>query len=132
MKLIEFAEQTVVIAKNQPEYEPLPAHVFEGDRQGRIACCWKLTWWERLQVLWSGLVWHQVLTFGRALQPQLLTVEKPDMRSAWERWRDALVALAEGQDLVWLLSDLEDHKECFEIGMSPDRCFEELKVDAMR
>jgi len=28
MKLIEFKEQTVVIAKDQPEYMPLPAHQF--------------------------------------------------------------------------------------------------------
>lgn len=79
MKLIEFPEQTVVIAKDQPEYEPLPAHVFH-DATGRIACCWRLTWRERFKLLFTGLIWHQVLTFGHALQPQLLTVEKPDMK----------------------------------------------------
>ena len=26
MKIIEFPEQTLVIAKDQPEYQPLPAH----------------------------------------------------------------------------------------------------------
>ena len=41
MRPIEFAEQTVVIAKHQPEYMTLPAHVFEGDSRGRIACCWQ-------------------------------------------------------------------------------------------
>ena len=80
MKLIEFPEQTLVIAKNQPEYMPLPAHRFAANAaEGRIAFCWQLTWRERLHLLWTGLIWHQVLTFGRALQPQLLTVEKPDM-----------------------------------------------------
>lgn len=78
MRLIEFPEQTVVIAKNQPEYNPLPAHQF-GTTDGRIACCWKLTWRERFAVLFSGVVWHQILTFGSPLQPQLLTVEKPEM-----------------------------------------------------
>jgi hypothetical protein len=29
-------------------------------------------------VLFSGLIWHQILTFNGPLQPQLLTVEKPD------------------------------------------------------
>lgn len=78
MELIEFPEQTVVIAKDQPEYRPLPAHRF-GDDQGTIACCWSLTFWERLRVLFSGKIWHQVLTFNQPLQPQLLTVEKPVM-----------------------------------------------------
>ena len=78
MKLIEFPEQTVIIAKDQPEYKPLPAYQF-GDETGRIAFCWKLTWRERLYVLLSGELWHQVLTFYSPLQPQLLTVEKPDM-----------------------------------------------------
>lgn len=77
MKLIEFPEQTEVIARNQPEYRPLPAHRFVGDHSGRIAFCWSLTWWERLAVLWRGVLWHEVLTFGRPLQPQLLTVDKP-------------------------------------------------------
>jgi len=72
MELIEFPEQTVMIAKNQPEYRPLPAHRFANDPSGRIAFCWSLTWWERLRLLW-----HEVLTFERPLQPQLLTVDKP-------------------------------------------------------
>jgi hypothetical protein len=78
MNPAEFPEQTVVIANDQPQYRPLPAHAF-GDAEGRIAFCWRLTWKERLQVLLSGKVWHQVLTFNEPLQPQLLTVEKPEM-----------------------------------------------------
>ncbi|MCB0042540.1 MAG: hypothetical protein KDE23_22795 [Caldilinea sp.] len=79
MNLVEFAEQTVVFAKDQPEYLPLPAHRFADDPQGRIACCWRMSWRERLKVLWTGLVWHEVLTFGCPLQPQRLSTEKPDM-----------------------------------------------------
>jgi hypothetical protein len=79
MKLIEFPEQTVVIAKDQPEYLPLPAHRFKDDPQGRIACCWQLTWAERFKVLFRGRLWHQILTFDKPLQPQLLSVEKPEM-----------------------------------------------------
>jgi hypothetical protein len=77
MRTIEFPEQTVVIAKDQPEYMPLPAHRFAGDKQGRIACCWQLSWRERLTVLLRGVVWHEILTFNQYLQPQLLTVDKP-------------------------------------------------------
>jgi hypothetical protein len=79
MKPVEFPEQSVVIAKDQPEYVPLPAFRFRDDPAGRIVCCWKLTWKERLAVLLSGLVWQQVMTFNHALQPQLLTADKPDM-----------------------------------------------------
>jgi len=82
MKLVNFPEQTVVIAKDQPEYLPLPAHRFANDPQGRIACCWRLTWRERLAVLLTGTIWHQVLTFNKPLQPQMLTTEKPDMNNS--------------------------------------------------
>jgi hypothetical protein len=126
MKLIEFKEQTVVIAKDQPEYEPLPAHVFEGESTGRIACCWKLTWWERIKLLFTGRVWHQVLTFGRSLQPQLLTVEKPDMRPLFVRWWEELRSLAKEQGVEWLLGDdAEIYRGDFEHGLTPERVLQE-------
>jgi hypothetical protein len=78
MTLIEFKEQTTVIGKNQPEYKPMPAHQFH-DPDGRIAMCWRLTWGERIKLLFTGCIWQQTLTFGLPIQPQLLTVEKPDM-----------------------------------------------------
>ena len=78
MKTIEFKEQTVVIAKDQPEYLPLPAHQFN-DKDGRIAFCWKLTWREKLKVLFTGVIWEQVLTFNKPLQPQKLETAKPEM-----------------------------------------------------
>lgn len=83
MKLVEFPGQTTIIAKDQPQYRPLPAHRF-GDAEGRIACCWSLTWRERLRVLITGRIWHQILTFDQPLQPQLLTVDKPSMRGAYD------------------------------------------------
>jgi hypothetical protein len=80
MELTEFPEQTTVFAKDQPEYMPLPAHVCQDKPEtGRIVCCWALTWWERLRLLWTGRIWHHILTFNTPLQPQLLQVDKPDM-----------------------------------------------------
>lgn len=76
MKLTTFPEQNAVIAKSQPPYIPMPVHVAY-DEQGRIVCCWKLSWWERIVVLLRGRVWHQILTFYQPLQPQLLTILKP-------------------------------------------------------
>lgn len=78
MQPIEFEEQTVIYAKDQPEYLPLPAHQFK-DPAGTIAFCWKLSWKERLKVLFSGVIWHRVLTFNQPLQPQILEAEKPEM-----------------------------------------------------
>jgi hypothetical protein len=72
--LIEFPEQTVVIAKDQPEYRPLPAHVAPN---GMVTFCWKLSLLMRLRVLFTGKLWHQVLTFNTPLQPQSLLVKKP-------------------------------------------------------
>lgn len=77
MKPIEFAEQTIIIARNQPPYTPFPAHF--SPQSGRVLACWKLTWRERLTVFLRGVVWHQILTHGRPLQPQKLTLEKPVM-----------------------------------------------------
>ena len=82
MDIIEFPEQTVVFAKDQPQYRQLPAHV---DSHGRITCCWRLTWRERLKLLITGRIWHQVLTFHQPLQPQLLLIEKPDMAAFADR-----------------------------------------------
>lgn len=77
MKPISFPEQTLVFAKDQPEYIPLPAH--RSSHLGRATFCWQLTWRERLKLLVTGKIWHQALTFGQPLQPQLLMVEKPFM-----------------------------------------------------
>ncbi len=79
MELIEFPEQSVVYAKDQPQYRPLPAYVAPRDPEGRIICCWSLTWRERLKLLFTGRIWHHILTFRQPLQPQLLEVEKPEM-----------------------------------------------------
>ncbi len=70
----EFPQQTMVIAKNQPEYLPLPAHY---DSTGVVTFLWQLTWRERLQVLVAGRLWHQVWSFGRPLQPVKLSLRCP-------------------------------------------------------
>lgn len=78
MSPIEFKEQTVVFAKDQPEYLPLPAWCNEQE----TISCWKLTWRERLTVLCSGRLWLRQLNFGTPLQPQLPMVESPFVKGA--------------------------------------------------
>lgn len=75
-ELIGFPEQTVVYAENQPQYRPLPAH---RTPDGVVTCCWRLGWRDRLRVLWTGRLWHQISTFNDPLQPQLLLTRKPEL-----------------------------------------------------
>lgn len=81
MDLVKFPEHNVVYAEHQPPYLPLPAYRFDDDPEGRIICCWRLSWRERIRLLFTGRVWHHVLTFNRPLQPQMLDVESPFISS---------------------------------------------------
>lgn len=75
MELVEFPEVTTVIAKDQPEYRPMPAHVAA---DGTVTCCWKLSPLELAKLRETGCLWHQILTFGQPLQPQLLLIDRPE------------------------------------------------------
>ena len=70
---IEFPEQTIVWAKNQPPYLPLPAYTNERE----TISCWALSWRERFRVLWTGRLWLRQMNFGQALQPQAPCIESP-------------------------------------------------------
>ena len=72
--------ELVTFAKDQPEYIPLPARVdIKTGGSGSVVTCWKLSWRERFQVLLQGRFYLTILTFGRALQPVRLTLEKPEI-----------------------------------------------------
>jgi len=77
MKPTSFPEQNTTIAKNQPQYFPLPAHIVVNDPSGRAIFCWKLSIKERVKLLFTGKIWHHVLTFNSSLQPQLLEINTP-------------------------------------------------------
>jgi hypothetical protein len=68
-----FKCHNVVIAKDQPEYIPLPARV----ENGVATFCWQLSWRERVRLLLRGEIWHQVMTFNGPLQPQKLSTKNP-------------------------------------------------------
>ena len=67
-----------VYAKDQPEYQPLPVFRFD---DGTVLTRWRLTFWERLRVLWTGNVYLWQLTFNRPLQPVMLEASKPALES---------------------------------------------------
>ena len=75
MNIIKFKECNCIFAEDQFEYQPLPAHR-SGD--GIVTSCWKLSFWERIGILFSGCLFVQTLTFRHPLQPLKLLVGKPD------------------------------------------------------
>lgn len=78
MKPIEFPEQNVVFAKDQPEYKPLPAFRNEGG-MGEVISCWKLSFRERIRLLFTGRLWLSLAMFGRPLTPSFLSTKKSDV-----------------------------------------------------
>ena len=80
MKPIEFKHQNVVFAKDQPEYQPLPALKIDS-QQGEVVCCWKMSVKERLKVLFTGKVWVSLMTFNKPLTPSYISVNRKDVYS---------------------------------------------------
>jgi hypothetical protein len=74
MTPIAFPEQNVIFAKDQPEYQPLPAY---RSPEGEVISCWKLSWRECLHLLFTRRLWFRQYTFNMMLQPQLPQVESP-------------------------------------------------------
>jgi hypothetical protein len=78
MEAKEFKEQNCTYAENQKPYKPLPALKFDTP-EGQVVSCWKLTKWERIKVLFTGVVWLCLWSFNKPLTPSLLSVNKKDM-----------------------------------------------------
>lgn len=76
MKPTEFEEQNVVFAKDQPEYQPLPAHKALNDTRGTVVSCWELSPEEIELINQTGKVYVSQLTFNQPLQPLFVAVDK--------------------------------------------------------
>lgn len=74
MKAIEFKEQNVVIAENQPEYENLPALA---QTNGIITFCMRLDDQEVEKIVSEGKANITVLNFGNPTQPIAVATSKP-------------------------------------------------------
>ena len=72
MKPVEFPEQNVVYAEDQPEYLPLPA-LNTKNEHGEVISCWQLSFKERLRILFTGRLWVSLWCFGKPLTPSLFT-----------------------------------------------------------
>lgn len=80
MKPIKFKEVNVEFAKNQDEYETLPALKLDTN-EGEVISCWKLSFFERLKVLITGKVWLSLMSFNKALTPSFMSVNRKDVYS---------------------------------------------------
>lgn len=76
MKPTKFKECNVTFAKDQPEYNQLPAFM---DEKGEVVTCWKFTFRERLRILLKGEVWLCLLTFNQPLTPSFMSTKKTDV-----------------------------------------------------
>ena len=76
MKPIYVEGMNVAIAENQEEYLTLPAYR-NSSKEGEVTSCWEMNWKERIKFLFTGRIYLTILTFDNALQPQIVTVEKP-------------------------------------------------------
>lgn len=78
MRPIKFKEQNVVFAKDQSQYQNLPAFREEGGG-GNVISCWKFTFWERVRILFGANLWVNLMMFGKPLTPSLFTIKKSDV-----------------------------------------------------
>lgn len=76
MKPIEFHEQNVVYAKDQPQYTPLPAFKNE---DGDLVTCWELSDEEIKYIVETKQLWLGIKTFNQPLQPIFTSVLKADL-----------------------------------------------------
>ncbi len=72
---VQFPEANAVLAMSQDEYEPIAVRRFT---DGRIACCFRLSDAEIKEIVLTGTLWIQQLTFGRSFQPIALSTQRPE------------------------------------------------------
>ena len=76
MKPIKFKEQNSTYAKHQDEYGNLPAY---RTKDGVVISCWKLSFTERVRILFTGQIWLSLWSFNKPLTPSLITTQKNDV-----------------------------------------------------
>lgn len=76
MKPVDFKDSNICYARDQEEYQNLPAIKFPN---GEVVSCWKLSLKERLIVLLKGRVWLALLSFNKPLTPSFMAVNRKDV-----------------------------------------------------
>lgn len=73
MEPVRFKEMNTVYGKEQDEYFDLPSYKTEN---GDVTTIWKLTFKERLQVLFGSKIILRMKTFNKPLQPVSMSLDK--------------------------------------------------------
>lgn len=75
MKNVKFEGCNTVYGEGQPEYLPLYAQ-----KTGNVTItCYRLSFKERIKILFTGLLWLGQMNFDSPLQPQLPSLNKNDL-----------------------------------------------------
>jgi len=61
----------IEIAKNQSQYRVLPSIYLN---RNEILTRWKIPFWQRIWILFTGSIYLNYLTFGRAIQPMKVLI----------------------------------------------------------
>lgn len=69
--------ETTNYAETQDEYFTLPAYRYK-DKHGSVLFRWRVPFWDRIKLLFTGNIYHVVMTFNKPLQPQKLMVNNLD------------------------------------------------------
>jgi hypothetical protein len=70
-----FEQFEVVFAKDQPQYMPLPVLPLN---DGQVVISrWRMTWKDRLRLLWTGNVYLWIWSFGRPILPVAIECDEP-------------------------------------------------------
>lgn len=78
MEPVKFKGYNIIVAENQPGYKPLPVFRDNGP-QGTVVSCWKLSFRERLRVLFQGNIWLSMMTFHKPVTPGYMSTKRSDV-----------------------------------------------------
>lgn len=78
MKATKFKHQNVIFAEDQEEYISLPALKIEG-KEGNVITCWKLSFIERIRILFGKRIYLDLMTFNNPLQPIKMSTKRKDI-----------------------------------------------------
>ena len=81
MKAVKFKHCNIAYAENQEEYETLHGLKLDSEK-GEFIFCMKLSFWERLRVLFLGRIWVSLLTFNSSLTPSFISTNRIDHYSS--------------------------------------------------
>lgn len=76
MQAVEFPEQTQILAKDQPQYQPIPIHY--DPKYGAATSCFQLSDEEVEEIVRTRRIWNTQVTFGNPYHPIRMSVSKPD------------------------------------------------------